>query len=182
MTNSSKVTSPTEALDDLNNQITSESEWNEWFVLDLNGGKINNLSHKTVGVIGKHFPVPLKEGESFLYWCTDSDCNEKYDPETTNVTSSTVLYAGWGTIIVMFKTTGGDASGVTKNVIYGRTYGELPTPTKTGYTFVGWYTAERGERRLEVTVLLLNLTTTLFMRGGWKNQQRSLKLYLGRRI
>ena len=29
-------------------------------------------------------------------------------------------------------------------VIFGDTYGELPEPTREGYTFDGWYTAEKG--------------------------------------
>ena len=32
----------------------------------------------------------------------------------------------------------------TKSVTYNSTYGTLPTPTRTGYTFNGWYTAESG--------------------------------------
>ena len=34
---------------------------------------------------------------------------------------------------------GGSVSTTTKNVTYGSTYGDLPTPTRTGYTFNGWY-------------------------------------------
>lgn len=42
-----------------------------------------------------------------------------------------------------------NASGVTlnttsKKVTYDSTYGTLPTPTKTGYTFLGWFTAPSG--------------------------------------
>ncbi len=33
-------------------------------------------------------------------------------------------------------------------VTYGITYGTLPTPTRTGYTFAGWYTAASGGTRV----------------------------------
>ena len=32
----------------------------------------------------------------------------------------------------------------TKSVTYGSTYGTLPSPTRSGYTFSGWYTASEG--------------------------------------
>ena len=32
----------------------------------------------------------------------------------------------------------------TKTVTYNNLYGALPTPTRTGYTFAGWYTAASG--------------------------------------
>jgi len=31
-----------------------------------------------------------------------------------------------------------------KDIVSGSAYGELPTPTRDGYTFAGWYTAETG--------------------------------------
>lgn len=40
--------------------------------------------------------------------------------------------------IVTFDTDGGSIDTLTKEVAYGSTYGELPIPTKEGYTFKGW--------------------------------------------
>ena len=40
--------------------------------------------------------------------------------------------------VIHFNTDGGELSSLTKNVVFGKTY-TLPTPTKTGYTFKGWY-------------------------------------------
>ena len=50
------------------------------------------------------------------------------------------------TFTVMFQA---NASGAavdpgSKTVTYAQTYGTLPTPTRTGYTFAGWYTAASG--------------------------------------
>lgn len=39
---------------------------------------------------------------------------------------------------VTFDANGGEVSTSTKTVSYGREYGELPTPTREGYTFLGW--------------------------------------------
>ena len=51
------------------------------------------------------------------------------------------LVANWtaNTYSVTFNSNGGSVSTTTKNVTYGSTYGDLPTPTRTGYTFNGWY-------------------------------------------
>ena len=41
-------------------------------------------------------------------------------------------------MIITFDPQGGQVSQTTKQVTYNETYGELPTPTKEGYKFVGW--------------------------------------------
>lgn len=45
---------------------------------------------------------------------------------------------------VTFDATGGTVSPTSKNVTYNSTYGTLPNPTRTGYTFTGWYTSASG--------------------------------------
>lgn len=46
-----------------------------------------------------------------------------------------------------FNANGGSVSTTSKTVTYGSTYGTLPTPTRTGHTFNGWYTASSGGTR-----------------------------------
>ena len=43
------------------------------------------------------------------------------------------------TVTITFDCNGGSAV-ENKDVVFGETYGTLGTPTKAGYTFVGWYT------------------------------------------
>ena len=45
---------------------------------------------------------------------------------------------------VYFSANGGNVSPSSKSVTYGNTYGALPIPTRSGYTFAGWYTASGG--------------------------------------
>lgn len=63
---------------------------------------------------------------------------ELYKNNASNIT----LYAYWtpNTYTVTFNANGGSVSTSSKTVTYNSTYGTLPTPTKTGYTFVGWFT------------------------------------------
>ncbi len=49
-----------------------------------------------------------------------------------------------GVCKVSFNANGGSVSTASKNVTFGGTYGTLPTPTRTGHTFKGWFTAASG--------------------------------------
>lgn len=49
---------------------------------------------------------------------------------------------GLTTCTVTFDANGGTTDTQTKTVQYGSTYGELPVPTRKGYTFDGWYTGK----------------------------------------
>ena len=40
--------------------------------------------------------------------------------------------------LITFDPNGGTVGETTKTVTYGETYGSLPTPTRSGYTFMGW--------------------------------------------
>ena len=56
------------------------------------------------------------------------------------------LYANWTpiTYTVTFNPQKGSVDQTTKGVNYGNTYGELPTPTRHGFLFKGWYTTKNG--------------------------------------
>ncbi|MBE5951829.1 MAG: hypothetical protein E7260_09605 [Lachnospiraceae bacterium] len=60
--------------------------------------------------------------------------------------SGAMLYAQWSprTYLVTFDANGGICAEQTKSVTFEATYGTLPTPTRTGYVFSGWYTAKTG--------------------------------------
>ena len=49
-----------------------------------------------------------------------------------------------GSYTVSFNTQGGSSVSNKTGLIRGKTYGTLPTPTKTGYAFTGWYTSATG--------------------------------------
>ena len=61
-------------------------------------------------------------------------------------TVACTLVAQWtaNTYTVTFNPNGGTVSPTTKTVTYDSTYGSLPTPTRTGYNFAGWWTAASG--------------------------------------
>lgn len=143
-TNSSKITSSTEALDELNRYVTPENKWSKWFTLHLNGGRINDLEEDTLIVIEKFFSEPVMLENTFAFWCGDVNCNAKYDPKTSSLSDTTELYAVWNTVTVIFDGNGGSVSETSRKVAYNSTYGALPVPTKKGHRFVGWFTAPSG--------------------------------------
>ena len=52
-------------------------------------------------------------------------------------------------ITVTFNANGGSVSQTSKEVTYGTNYGTLPTPTKSGSTFLGWSSLPSGYRQVE---------------------------------
>ena len=56
------------------------------------------------------------------------------------------LYAHWtaNTHTVKFDANEGTVTPAEQTVTYGSHYGELPTPTREGYTFAGWFTEQNG--------------------------------------
>ena len=79
--------------------------------------------------------APEKEGYIFTGWYTDEACTKKY--YGTTVTADTTLYAGYEkkTFTVTLNT---DGATETTTVEYNEA-ASLPTKTKTGYNFLGWY-------------------------------------------
>ena len=129
------------------NSYTTDPSFDKWILLNLTGGNINGMSQGMLAVMGRHFPVPLKEGHTFMYWCEDANCNVKYNPISTNLEDVDVLTAKWGeNVIVTFSS---EETGFTqsKQLVCGMPYGDLPEENRRGYTFLGWFTEkDRGDK------------------------------------
>ena len=64
---------------------------------------------------------------------------------------------------VTFNPNNGSVDPTSKSVTYDATYGELPTPTRSGYTFNGWYTdATNGTKVTSSTPVKITAPQTLF--------------------
>ena len=97
--------------------------------------------------------VPTKTGYTFegYYTSTNGERTQYYtatgaSARNWDFTSNTILYAKWVAkgYIVTFNANGGSCSTANKSVTFDSTYGTLPTPTRTGHTFVGWFTEKTG--------------------------------------
>ena len=113
-----------------------------------NGGSVSPTAKTvTYGSAYGTLPTPTREGHAFNGWFTDVVGGQQISSsDVVTATSNLPLYAHWtvGSCLIMFNANGGSVSPETQTVTYGDIYNTLPTPTKTGYSFVGWFTARDG--------------------------------------
>ena len=118
---------------------------------DATGGIVSNGSKK-VTYLGNYGDLesPKRDGYTFTGWYTAANGGTQITKDTkVEVTSDQTIYAHWtaNSYTVTFNADGGTVTANTKTVTFGNAYGELPTPTRSGYTFAGWWTAvDSGEQ------------------------------------
>lgn len=81
------------------------------------------------------------------------DCMMKYQTASGGSSSRCHVYPATGaldamTITVTFNANGGTTPTASKTVTYGSTYSTLPTPTRKGYNFLGWFTSTSGGTKI----------------------------------
>ncbi len=115
---------------------------------DANGGKASKGSIEAAYDFSYgELPTAERAGYDFAGWYTSANGGERIAAASIVKTSSDhTLYAHWNeaSYTVMFEANGGSVSQKSQNVTYLSNYGNLPTATKTGYTFKGWYTRADG--------------------------------------
>ena len=112
--------------------------------LNANGGytPIDNLPVASDSTYAG-LPVASREGYTFNGWFTSADGGSQVSDGNGLVSASDhTLYAHWSANQYTVSFENNDGSGITssKDVVYDNNYGELPVPTRTGYTFTGWFT------------------------------------------
>jgi len=107
-------------------------------------------------------PTPTRDGYTFDGWFTA-------ETGGTHVTTSTVfsanatIYARWTliTYTVIFNANNGSVSPTSSTTGIGWKLTSLPTPTRDGYTFDGWFTEETGGTQV-TTSTVFNADTTIY--------------------
>ena len=132
---------------------------------DGNGGK-SSESSRTVTYGGQYggLPTATRTGYTFQGWYTARDDGAKVSPSTTMGAADTTVYAHWtiNTYTLTFDGNGGKANEASRTVAYGGQYGGLPTATRTGYTFQGWYTAKNGGSQVSSSTTMGAADTTVY--------------------
>ena len=100
-----------------------------------------------IGITGETIAapdVPSRTGYAFAGWYSDQNCTKQWNFDEDTVPGAMTLYAGWtpAQYTVTFNANGGTVKPESKSVTYTEVYGELPTPTRQGYDFLGWFTAQ----------------------------------------
>ena len=132
--------------------ITLYARWVaiNWTVTwDANGGTVSPTSNTGIQGSTVTAPTPTRTNYTFLYW-RDSLSAVSYlyqlSAGGTWTQSQTITFYAWWTPIqytVTYDAQGGSVSPSSAAVNAGSST-TLPTPTRAGYTFNGWYTAASG--------------------------------------
>jgi uncharacterized repeat protein (TIGR02543 family) len=114
---------------------------------DARGGSVSPLSVRVAhGAAIGTLPTPKRAGHDFQGWFTAASGGARVTAATP-VTADVTWYAHWTAVActVKFDANGGKVAGKASASVkraYGSALGKLPTPTRTGYTFQGWYTGK----------------------------------------
>ena len=123
---------------------------------DANGGSA--VEESKVVVYGQKFgtlPPTTLDNYTFDGWYTSAEGGTKITSDSTVDTLADItLYAHWtpNQFSLNFNANGGSVETESKTLTFGDSFGELPTPTRDYYNFIGWFTeAEDGEQVFEST-------------------------------
>ena len=114
---------------------------------NANGGSVSESSRSVnYGAAYGTLPTPTRTGYTFAGWYTSASGGSQVSSSTTMGAGNTIVYAQWTVnyYTLSFNSNGGSVSSASSSIAYGGAYGTLPTPTRTGYTFTGWYTSASG--------------------------------------
>lgn len=131
---------------------------------NANGGTVSPASTtKTHGATLDTLPTPTRASTAeysytFAGWFTAATGGTQITASTT-VTKDVTYYARWTATKRSYTATfngngGGTPSPSTITKEYNTALGTLPTCTRTGYTFLGWYTASSGGTKISTTTVI----------------------------
>ena len=129
---------------------------------ETNGGEsLSSRSYWTGETYGT-LPTPTRSGYKFKGWYSNSALTASVMVSSKVSASVTKLYAKWAEYrSVAFETSGGSSVSPIMYVI-GESYGTLPTPTRSGYKFLGWYSNSALTAKVTTSSILGDSTTTLY--------------------
>ncbi len=124
--------------------------------------------------------TPTRAGYTFLGWFDTQtsgtklgDASTSYSPSNTD---SFTVYAQWSanTLTITYDARSGSApSGGSASTTTGSTVSSLPTTTRSGYTFQGWFTAASGGTEI-TTSAAHNQTANFTLYAQWVADAQSI--------
>lgn len=158
---------------DLGENVTLYAFWtakSSTVTFNPNGGNDPSFPTKTVSYDSPYGDLPTVTRDdshatgyttryTFNGWFTSSSGGNKILPETVvDKENNHTLYAQWistktaNSYTVTFDLNGGSGSIAQISVTYDSYYPAMEAPTRTGYTFNGWYTAKSGGYQVNESV------------------------------
>lgn len=114
--------------------------------------------------------MPQMNGYTFNGWYTEASCTNAWNFEIDRVTGTMTLYAGWKQeqqteYIVTFRPNNGDGNRVL-SVPANALIPPQTSPTREGYTFIGWYKDDACTMPWNFDTDRVNANIILY--GGWE--------------
>ena len=135
-----------------NANITLYAQWGKpcTVTYDANGGSCGTAAEKYTGT-ALTLPTPTRDGYWFVGWYDAKEGGNKIGDAGASYTPSAeiTLYAHWQEKVeytVTYNANGGSCG--TASATYQGSALTLPTPTRTGHTFNGWYNATTGGNKI----------------------------------
>ncbi|MDR2579316.1 MAG: InlB B-repeat-containing protein [Chitinispirillales bacterium] len=146
--------------------------------LEANGGVVSprTVSIETGKTIGDIAVIPTRTGHAFTGWYPTETGGQRY-PETYVITEDLTLYAQWtsAAYTITLNPNGGIVAPTSINAPAEATLEQLllPTPTRAGHTFEGWYSAETGGSKYPETFVI---TEDLTLHAQWTAAAHTITL------
>lgn len=148
--------------------ITITYNPNGGFVTPTEEKKMPGQAYGTLPV-----PVGLNPNDIFQGWFSEASGGTAITTTSIVPSTPTTLYAHWTrsgySIIVTFDPGTGSTSTPTKSVESGKAIGVLPTATKTGNTFLGWYESTHSTEPITPAFIVPEYDITLY--AGYSPQE-----------
>ena len=151
----------------------------------LNGGTNDDTNPDTYTIESDTitFAEPTKTGYTFTGWFTDENCTP--GNEITQIASGSTenvdVYAKWSarSYTITYHLNGGTNNGSNPDTytIESDTI-TFADPTKTGYTFAGWFTDENCTPGNEITQIASGSTENVDVYAGWSAKSYSITYHL----
>ncbi len=158
--------------------ITLYAQWGApcTVTYDANGGSCATTSEKFNGKT-LILPEATREGYVLYGWYTSLEGGERIGGagDSYNPTTDITLYARWGVEYTVTYNANGGTCG-TASATYQGTALTLPTPTKEGHTFLGWYTATTGGVKVGGAGESYEPTANITLYAQWQINSYTIKV------
>ena len=160
--------------------ITLYAQWGKpcTVTYNANGGNCDKASEKYTGT-ALTLPTATRDGYWFIGWYDAATGGNKVGDAgaTFNPTNEITLYAHWQEQVeytVTYNANSGTCG--TQSATYQGTALTLPTASRTGYTFNGWYDAATGGNKVGDAGALYTPTANITLYAQWQINSYTIKV------